>query len=54
MNADASRPVSLHVNVAATLPALPWIAAGLLIGGIILMIGGVLLIVIPLQRTSGH
>ena len=54
MNADASRPVSLHVNVAATLPALPWIAAGLLIGGIIFLIGGVLLIVIPLQRTSGH
>ena len=27
MNADASRPVSLQVNVAATLPALPWIAA---------------------------
>ena len=54
MNADGSRPVSLQVNVAATLPALPWIAAGLLIGGIIFLIGGVLLIVIPLQRTSGH
>ena len=54
MNADASRPVSLHVNVAATLPALPWIATGLLIGGIIFLAGGILLIVIPLQRTSGH
>ena len=32
MNADGSRPASLQVNVAATLPALPWIAAGLLIG----------------------
>jgi hypothetical protein len=52
MNADGTRPVSLQVNVAATLPALPWIAAGLLIGGIIFLIGGVLLIVIPLQRAS--
>ena len=52
MNADGSRPVSLQVNVAATLPALPWIAAGLLIGGIIVLIGGVLLIVIPVRRAS--
>ena len=52
MNADGSRPVSLQVNVAATLPALPWIAAGLLIGGIVVLIGGVLLIVIPVRRAS--
>ena len=54
MNADSSRPVAMTVNVAATLPALPWIAAGLLIGGIIFLIGGILLIVIPLQRASTH
>jgi len=52
MNADASRPVSLQVNVAATLPALPWIAAGLLIGGIIVLTGGILLIAVPLRRAS--
>jgi hypothetical protein len=52
MNADGSRPVSLQVNVAATLPALPWIATGLLIGGIICLAGGVLLIVVPLRRAS--
>ena len=52
MNADGSRPVSLQVNVAATLPALPWIAAGLLIGGIIFLIGGVLLIAVPLRQVS--
>jgi hypothetical protein len=53
MNADGSRPVSLQVKVAATLPALPWIAAGLLTGGIIFLIGGVLLIMVPLRRASG-
>jgi hypothetical protein len=54
MNADGSRPVSLQVNVAATLPALPWIAAGPLIGGIIFLIGGVLLIAVPLRQVSRH
>ena len=54
MNADGSRPVSLQVNVAATLPALPWIAVGLLIGGIIFLIGGVLLIAVPLRHVSRH
>jgi Domain of unknown function (DUF4389) len=52
MNADGSRPVSVQVNVAATLPALPWIAAGLLTGGIIFLAGGILLIAIPLRRAS--
>jgi hypothetical protein len=51
MNADGSRPVSMQVNVAATLPALPWIATGLLAGGFACLIGGVLLIAIPLRRT---
>jgi hypothetical protein len=54
MNADGSRPVSLQVNVAATLPVLPWVATGLLIGGIVFLTAGVLLIVIPLQRASRH
>jgi Domain of unknown function (DUF4389) len=54
MNADGSRPVSLQVHVAATLPALPWIGVGLLIGGIIILAGGILLIVIPLKRASRH
>jgi len=49
MNADGSRPVSMRVNVAATLPALPWIAAGLLGGGLAFLIGGVLLMVVPVR-----
>ena len=52
MNADGSRPVSVQVNVAATLPALPWIAAGLLAGGFACLIAGVLLIAVPLRRAS--
>ena len=52
MNADGSRPVSVQVNVAATVPALPWIATGLLIGGFACLVGGVLLIVIPLRGMS--
>ena len=52
MNADGSRPVSMQVNVAATLPALPWIAAGLLAGGFACLIAGVLLIAVPLRRAS--
>ena len=42
----------MQVNVAATLPALPWIATGLLIGGILFLVGGILLIVIPVRRAS--
>jgi hypothetical protein len=52
MNADGSRPVSVRVSVAATLPALPWLAAGLLIGGIIFLAGGVVLIAIPVRNAS--
>jgi hypothetical protein len=52
MNANGTRPVSVHVSVAATLPALPWIAGGLLAGGIIVLTAGVLLLVIPIRRAS--
>jgi hypothetical protein len=51
MNADGSRPVSMRANVAATLPALPWIVAGLLVGGVIFLAGGILLIALPVQRA---
>ena len=52
MNADGSQPVSMQVNVAATLPALPWIATGLLSGGFAFLVAGVLLIAVPLRRAS--
>ena len=52
MNANASRPVTLTVNAAATLPGLPWIATGLLIGGIVFLTAGLVLIVIPVVNVS--
>jgi hypothetical protein len=52
MNAAGSQPVSVRADVAATLPALPWIATGLLVGGFAVLIGGVLLIAIPLRKMS--
>jgi hypothetical protein len=54
MNADGSRPVSVRVNAAATLPALPWIATGLLFGGFVFLAGGAALIAVPLRRASGR
>jgi uncharacterized protein DUF4389 len=52
MNASGSAPVSVRVNAAATLPALPWIATGLLIGGVLFLAAGVLLIAFPARAAS--
>ena len=52
MNANGSRPVSVRVDAAATVPVLPWAAAGLLIGGVLFLAGGVALIAVPLRRAQ--
>ena len=52
MNASGSRPVSVRVTGSATLSALPWIAAGLLVGGILVAVAGVVLIAVPIRRAS--
>jgi hypothetical protein len=52
MNADGAAPVSVRVNAAATLPALPWIATGLLIAGAVFLLAGVLLIALPVNGVS--
>jgi hypothetical protein len=52
MNANGSAPVSVRVNVAATLPALPWVATGLLIAGVVFLAAGALLIALPVRGVS--
>jgi hypothetical protein len=52
MNADRSPQVSVRVNVAATLPDLPGIAVGLLIGGCIALALGTALIVVSVHGAS--
>jgi hypothetical protein len=51
MNADGSQPVSMRIDVAATLPALPWIAAGL-IAAVVFLAAGVALIVVPVHTVT--
>ena len=52
MNADGSRPVTVRLSVAATLPDLPWIATGLVIAGILVLAAGVILIAVPTRRAA--
>jgi hypothetical protein len=53
MNADGRPGVEIEADLAARLPALPWIALGLLVGGVVFMAGGVLLIVGAIRRRTG-
>jgi Domain of unknown function (DUF4389) len=52
MNADASAGLTVTADAGATAPVLPWIAGGLLAAGALALIGGVLLILIPVRRAS--
>jgi len=54
MNANGSQSVSGRAESAATQPSLPWIASGLLAGGVALGVGAVLLIVKPVRRVRGR
>jgi hypothetical protein len=54
MNADGSPSVSGSAESAATQPSLPWIAGGLLVGGVVLALGAVLLIIMPIRRVRGR
>lgn len=51
MNVTGSRPVGVRINAATSLPALPWIGAGLLIGGSLLVAAG-FLIAVPARRMD--
>lgn len=54
MNADGSPWVRGRAESLVTQPSLPWIASGLLAGGVVLAAGAVLLIVKPLRRVRGR
>lgn len=54
MNADGSRPVAVRISVAAALPSLPWVAAGLAGGGILVLAAGVLLIAVPTRHAASR
>ncbi|MGH3399354.1 MAG: hypothetical protein ACRDPO_32170 [Streptosporangiaceae bacterium] len=51
MNRDAAPGLTVRADAGATIPALPWIAAGLLATGVLLAAGAVLLIVVPARRA---
>lgn len=51
MNADGSRPVGVRLDLAASLPGLAWVGAGLLLLGVIGLAGGVMLMVLPARRV---
>ena len=54
MNRDGGPGLTVRADAGVTVPALPWIAAGLLAGGVLLAAGGVLLIVLPVHRASAR
>jgi hypothetical protein len=54
MNADGSRSVSGRAESTVTQPSLPWIASGLLAGGVALGAGAAVLIVTPVRRVRGR
>jgi Domain of unknown function (DUF4389) len=52
MNADGSSPVTVRADAAGTVPALTWIAIGLLAAGLVLLAVGTIMIAIPVRRSS--
>jgi len=52
MNADGSPGVSVRADAGATVPALTWVAIGLLAGGLILLAASTALIAVPIARAS--
>lgn len=52
MNADASAVVAVRADVGATIPVLPWVAAGMIAFGLLLAVPAVFLIAIPVRRVG--
>lgn len=54
MNADGSSGIDVRADLGATIPAVWWIALGLLLAGAVFLAGGVLLIVGALRARAGR
>jgi hypothetical protein len=52
MNADGSQAVDVRADAGTRIPALPWIATGLLIGGVLFLVGAAFLIAVPIRRAG--
>lgn len=52
MNADGRSGIDVGADLGARLPAVPWIAVGLLAAGAVLLVGGSLLIAVAIRRRS--
>lgn len=50
MRTDGRPGISVHADLGARLPALPWVTTGVLVAGVIFLAGGVLLIVGAVRR----
>jgi hypothetical protein len=53
MNADGGPGVDVSADLGASIPALPWVALGLLVVGLVFMAGGLLLIVGVARPRTG-
>jgi hypothetical protein len=52
MNAEGTPGVSVDADAGATVPALTWVAIGLLAGGLLLLAASTALIVVPIAQAS--
>jgi hypothetical protein len=53
MNADGSAGLAVRTGIAGTFPALPWLAAELLTGGVVLALISAALIIVPVRLAAG-
>lgn len=52
MNADGTGGVAVSAALGATVPALGWIAAGIIAGGVVALVVGVLIVVLVIREVG--
>lgn len=52
MNVNGAPGLTVHGDVAGTVPALPWAAISFVGGGVLLLIGSLALIIVPIRRAT--